>query len=119
MDDPLSAVDAQVARHMFEHCMCNLLKDKLVILATHHVHFLKKSDHIIVISGGKISAQGPPDEILLTVDNLIKTESKLESESEKLMAQDIDVGGGEPVLQRDEEREVRNSFTFLTLKSTK
>jgi len=37
LDDPLSAVDPQVASKIFEKCITGYLKDKLVILATHQL----------------------------------------------------------------------------------
>jgi len=35
LDDPLSAVDPQVAHDIFENCISGVLKDKIVILVTH------------------------------------------------------------------------------------
>ena len=35
LDDPLSAVDPQVASDIFDHCIRGVLKDKIVILVTH------------------------------------------------------------------------------------
>ncbi len=35
LDDPLSAVDPQVAEKLFKQCICNYLKDKSVVLVTH------------------------------------------------------------------------------------
>lgn len=35
LDDPLSAVDPEVARSIFENCIRTVLKDKIVILVTH------------------------------------------------------------------------------------
>lgn len=58
LDDPLSAVDAQVARHIFESCICSILKDKLVVLATHHVKYLHKADRILAVKGGRIVDDG-------------------------------------------------------------
>src|SRR5690242_18714334 len=37
MDDPLSAVDAHVGRHIFDNAILGLLKDKCRILATHQL----------------------------------------------------------------------------------
>lgn len=64
MDDPLAAVDAHVASHLFQHCILGLLRHKTVILCTHHIKYLKAADHIIVMDNGLISHQGLPTEIL-------------------------------------------------------
>lgn len=54
MDDPLSAVDAHVGRHIFDNAICGLLKDKCRILATHQLHVLSRCDRIIWIQEGRI-----------------------------------------------------------------
>ena len=54
MDDPLSAVDAHVGRHIFDNAICGLLKDKCRILATHQLHVLNRCDRIIWIQEGHI-----------------------------------------------------------------
>lgn len=41
LDDPLSAVDAHVGRHLFEACIKTFLKDKAVILVTHQIQHLQ------------------------------------------------------------------------------
>jgi energy-coupling factor transporter ATP-binding protein EcfA2 len=35
LDDPLSAVDAKVARNIFNRCIKNKLQDKTILLVTH------------------------------------------------------------------------------------
>jgi len=37
----LSAVDPQVAEAIFEKCIKEFLKDKIVVLATHQLQFLR------------------------------------------------------------------------------
>jgi ABC-type multidrug transport system fused ATPase/permease subunit len=37
LDDPLSAVDPEVANHIFENAILGLLKDKCVVLVTHQL----------------------------------------------------------------------------------
>ncbi len=54
MDDPLSAVDAHVGRHIFDNAICGLLKDKCRILATHQLHVLSRCDRIIWMQEGRI-----------------------------------------------------------------
>lgn len=65
MDDPLSAVDAHVGRHIFDHAILGLLKDKCRILATHQLWVLSRCDRIIWMDGGKIQA-------IDTFDNLMR-----------------------------------------------
>ncbi|KAJ9214480.1 hypothetical protein DTO166G4_3884 [Paecilomyces variotii] len=56
LDDPLSAVDAHVGRHLMQHAICGLLKDKCRILATHQLHILNRCDRIIIMQDGHITA---------------------------------------------------------------
>ncbi|XP_014196479.2 ATP-binding cassette subfamily C member 4, partial [Haplochromis burtoni] len=58
LDDPLSAVDAEVGRHLFEQCICGLLKNKLRILVTHQLQYLKAADQIVVLKEGHMVAKG-------------------------------------------------------------
>jgi ATP-binding cassette subfamily C (CFTR/MRP) protein 1 len=65
MDDPLSAVDAHVGRHIMDKAICGLLKDRCRILATHQLHVLNRCDRIIVMEEGRINAVD-------TFDNLMR-----------------------------------------------
>ena len=49
LDDPLSAVDANVARHIYNNCINGYLKSKIRILVTHQVHFLMDANNIILL----------------------------------------------------------------------
>ncbi|EDS36162.1 multidrug resistance-associated protein 1 [Culex quinquefasciatus] len=68
LDDPLSAVDAHVARHLFDLCLGArgyLGKQGATrILVTHQVHFLVESDWIVVMNEGKVQAQGTPHDLI-------------------------------------------------------
>ncbi|MCI4375688.1 hypothetical protein PGIGA_G00112330 [Pangasianodon gigas] len=64
LDDPLSAVDAEVGRHLFDHCICGILKKKPRILVTHQLQYLKEADHILVLKEGHIVVQGTYTELL-------------------------------------------------------
>lgn len=58
LDDPLSAVDAHVGRHLFDKCIRGFLRHKVVILVTHQVQFLKEASHIVVLGNGNCIGQG-------------------------------------------------------------
>ncbi|XP_050086989.1 ATP-binding cassette sub-family C member 4-like isoform X2 [Anopheles aquasalis] len=59
LDDPLSAVDTHVGRHIFEQCIMKYLKDKVCVLVTHQLQYLKDMEHIVLMSAGCVVAQGP------------------------------------------------------------
>lgn len=65
-DDPLSAVDAHVGKHIFEHVIGpkGMLKNKTRLLVTHGISYLPQVDVILVMSGGKISEMGSYQELL-------------------------------------------------------
>ena len=56
MDDPLSAVDAHVGRHIFDKAILSLLKGKCLVLATHQLWVLDRCDRIVWMEAGKIQA---------------------------------------------------------------
>lgn len=58
LDDPLSAVDTHVGRHLFDQCMRGYLRDNIVLLVTHQLQFLEQADLIVIMDKGKISAKG-------------------------------------------------------------
>ena len=66
MDDPLSAVDSHVGKHIFDNVIGpgGLLQDKTRVLVTHGITYLPKTDYIIVLKDGKISEQGTYQELL-------------------------------------------------------
>ncbi|GFQ66175.1 hypothetical protein TNCT_86262 [Trichonephila clavata] len=63
LDDPLSAVDASVSKHLFEKCINGYLKDKVRILATHQIQFLKGASQILVLKEGRCLALGSFDQL--------------------------------------------------------
>nr|XP_046238010.1 ATP-binding cassette sub-family C member 4-like isoform X2 [Scatophagus argus]XP_046238011.1 ATP-binding cassette sub-family C member 4-like isoform X2 [Scatophagus argus]XP_046238012.1 ATP-binding cassette sub-family C member 4-like isoform X2 [Scatophagus argus]XP_046238013.1 ATP-binding cassette sub-family C member 4-like isoform X2 [Scatophagus argus] len=79
LDDPLSAVDAEVGRHLFEQCICGLLKNKPRILVTHQLQHLRAADQILVLKEGHPMAQGTFSELLrpgLDVVSLLRSDEE-------------------------------------------
>ena len=64
MDDPLSAVDAHVGRHIFDNAILGLLKNKSRILATHQLWVLNRCDRIIWMDEGHIQAIDTFDKLM-------------------------------------------------------
>ncbi|XP_038042652.2 ATP-binding cassette sub-family C member 6 isoform X1 [Anas platyrhynchos] len=66
LDDPLSAVDAHVGQHIFEHVLGpnGLLKNKTRVLVTHTISILHQVDNIVVLVDGMISEIGSYQELL-------------------------------------------------------
>ncbi|XP_006751403.2 canalicular multispecific organic anion transporter 1-like [Leptonychotes weddellii] len=60
LDDPLSAVDAHVGKHIFNKILGpkGLLKGKTRLLVTHSIHFLPQVDEIVVLGNGTILEKG-------------------------------------------------------------
>ncbi|XP_043488596.1 ATP-binding cassette sub-family C member 4-like [Polistes fuscatus] len=58
LDDPLSAVDVHVGKHLFDECINGYLKNKTRILATHQIQYLKDCDHIIILNNGYVEIEG-------------------------------------------------------------
>ncbi|KAL8723177.1 MAG: hypothetical protein Q9181_007335 [Wetmoreana brouardii] len=91
MDDPLSAVDAHVGRHIFDHAISGLLKDKCRILATHQLHVLNRCDRIIWMQDGRIKT-------IDTFDNLMNSNEdfqKMMASTAQEEKQDDEVDGDE------------------------
>ncbi|KAK5646551.1 hypothetical protein RI129_005015 [Pyrocoelia pectoralis] len=63
LDDPLSAVDSKVGKHLFEECIKGFLKDKMCLLVTHQVKYAKEADNIIVMKDGRIVEAGTYNEL--------------------------------------------------------
>lgn len=124
LDDPLSAVDSHVAKHIFDQVIGpeGILKGKTRILVTHGISFLPQVDSIIVLIDGKISEMGSYQKLLkqnrafaeflhnYAPDEDIEEDELTLEEEEVLLAEDtlsnhMDLADSEPVTN-----EVRKQF---------
>ncbi|XP_043849386.1 multidrug resistance-associated protein 1-like [Dromiciops gliroides] len=66
LDDPLSAVDVHVGKHLFEKVIgsSGLLKNKTRILVTHNLTILPQTDLILVMESGRVVQMGTYQELL-------------------------------------------------------
>jgi ABC-type multidrug transport system fused ATPase/permease subunit len=64
LDDPLSAVDIHVGKHIFRECIKGALSGKTIVLATHHLNYLRQCDYIIVLKDGEVREEGTFDDLM-------------------------------------------------------
>ncbi|XP_035914954.1 multidrug resistance-associated protein 1 isoform X7 [Anopheles stephensi] len=66
LDDPLSAVDSHVGKHIFEQVIgpTGLLAKKTRVLVTHGITYLPNTDKIYVLREGEISESGTYQELM-------------------------------------------------------
>ncbi|OQR75813.1 multidrug resistance protein-like [Tropilaelaps mercedesae] len=65
-DDPISAVDSHVGKHIFDKVIGNsgYLAGRTRVLVTHGISFLPHVDHIVVLGNGRIQEEGTYRELL-------------------------------------------------------
>ncbi len=63
MDDPLSALDANVKKNVFQQLIQGVCKDKTRVMVTHALDFLHLADRICIMNKGRITAQGTFQEL--------------------------------------------------------
>ncbi|RXN01832.1 Multidrug resistance-associated protein 9 [Acipenser ruthenus] len=73
LDDPLSAVDAHVGKHIFEECVKKALTGKTIILVTHQLQvlfvfgkYLKFCDKVILLEDGETKEMGTHKSLMET-----------------------------------------------------
>ncbi|XP_053368772.1 ATP-binding cassette sub-family C member 10 [Clarias gariepinus] len=124
LDDPLAAVDADVAHHLMEKCILGMLRNKTRILCTHRIEFVEKADMVILMDNGTILKTGTPQEVLSLVKDVPKG-SKKETEVKKKDGADEEeeeLTTTEPVLEEElrtigEEQKQMGSLAWTVYKS--
>ncbi|KAF9098810.1 Multidrug resistance-associated protein 4 [Mortierella sp. AD031] len=72
LDDPLSGMDAQIGKHIFQECIKGYLASKTVVYVTNQLQHLAACDYIIVMKGGSVEAQGTFTELMAQDINLAR-----------------------------------------------
>ncbi len=73
LDDPISAVDARVAKEIFWDCLKPLSQSKTVILITHQLNYIYECEEVIIMEEGRIKAQGAPTSLKESLTELSQT----------------------------------------------
>ncbi|KAG0263816.1 Multidrug resistance-associated protein 1 [Mortierella polycephala] len=66
LDDPLSAVDAHVGKHLWDNLLgpSGLLRNKTRVLVTHGIHHLREMDQIVLLKDGMVAENGNYSELM-------------------------------------------------------
>eukprot|EP00897_Mesotaenium_endlicherianum_P000564 jgi/Mesen1/10508/ME000083S10016 len=67
LDDPLSAVDPAVGKHLFEKCIRGLMGGKPCVLATHQLQYLPRCDRVLALSNGQMAGIGTYQDLQLRI----------------------------------------------------
>ncbi|KAL2914170.1 Transporter of the ATP-binding cassette (ABC) [Polyrhizophydium stewartii] len=80
LDDPLSAVDAPTASHIFENCILRLLAGRTCILVTNAVSLcLPQTNFLVVVEHGHVLAAGETISVLSSLDRDLEKSAFVES----------------------------------------
>jgi ATP-binding cassette, subfamily C (CFTR/MRP), member 1 len=113
LDDVLSAVDSDVARHIFDDVLCGVLKDKTVILVSHQLQYVARSSRVIVVSKGSVSEAMSPAELEAAIEAdathplasmflaRAQADTLLRSQAEPREAEAVEVSVGDAVAEED------------------
>ncbi|KAI4565331.1 hypothetical protein MJT46_009674 [Ovis ammon polii x Ovis aries] len=82
LDDPFSAVDVGVSRHLFEQCIRQVLKEKITILVTHQLQYLENASQILILRDGKMVERGTYSEFLKSGIDIFSLFEKENEQSE-------------------------------------
>ncbi|XP_048588673.1 ATP-binding cassette sub-family C member 4 [Nematostella vectensis] len=58
LDDPLISLDTNVGQQVFDECICGLLKDRICVLVTQQLQYLKRASCILCLQEGRCIAKG-------------------------------------------------------------
>ena len=58
LDDPLSAVDLKVGKHVLNKCIKDFIGDKIVLFASHQQQHMENADEVIVLCKGRVLDKG-------------------------------------------------------------
>ncbi|XP_036338640.1 probable multidrug resistance-associated protein lethal(2)03659 [Rhagoletis pomonella] len=102
-DDPLSAVDAQVAKRLLRNCFLDYLSTKVRIMVTHRVYNLKEADWVVLMESGSIEVQGTYEVLEQKISKRLSlTQEEVEKRPKLLHAESVMVKAAEEETEKVE-----------------
>ncbi|EPY76693.1 multidrug resistance-associated protein 7 [Camelus ferus] len=89
LDDPLAAVDADVANHLLHRCILGVLSHTTRLLCTHRSEYLERADVVLLMEAGRLVQAGPPSEILPLVQAVPKAWAEDRQDSDPATAESV------------------------------
>ena len=68
LDDPLSALDPEVAKQLFDECLVDFMKGKTRLLVTNQLQFLKSCNTVVALGRRKVIEQGRFSDLIANED---------------------------------------------------
>lgn len=115
LDDPLSAVDAHVGKHLFDKAICGLMSNKCRILATHQLHVINKVDRVVWMEDGKIEAVGTFDKLMETNIEFARMMGEIATEAQAEKQGETEKEAAEDEIQETEVKEKKKPQQAKTL----
>jgi len=94
IDDIFSAVDPNVALHIYRKCIVGLLATKTRILCTHHTRYLHGAGTVVRMKNGRIMDKGPASIVL---PKITSKESKVCSDNFSILGTPSETGRSSPI----------------------
>ncbi|KAL3160420.1 hypothetical protein ABBQ32_010743 [Trebouxia sp. C0010 RCD-2024] len=82
-DDPLSALDAKVAREVYNTCLMGVLKEKTRVLVTNQLQFVSGANSVVYMQDGQIRERGSYEELMKSDKGFAQLMSSAEVEQEE------------------------------------
>lgn len=79
LDDILATLDTKVAKHIFQHVILGILKNKTRIMCTHQTQYLIHADLVVEMSKGRVIKQGLPSDILPDLEDYLLSSGSADS----------------------------------------
>ncbi|XP_020512546.2 ATP-binding cassette sub-family C member 12 isoform X1 [Labrus bergylta] len=117
LDDPLSAVDAHVGKHIFEECIKKALRGKSIILATHQLQYLEFCDDILVLEDGEVLEAGDHQALVKVDGRYAQLISNYQIEESKTHTDDEDVSDQDGAQLKEMEMRDRADSGIVNLDS--
>ncbi|XP_015276967.1 PREDICTED: multidrug resistance-associated protein 7 [Gekko japonicus] len=123
LDDPLAAVDADVANHLMQKCILGILRNKTRILCTHRTEFLENADIVLLMDSGRILKTGTPAEVLPLVEaapKLMETDKRKKDKipTEHIQEEDVEPEEEQPsCFLKQEEEKKEGAVAFLVYRA--